>query len=315
MEDLANIQESQQTRALVLSTVAFAICFAIWTIFSIIGIKIKQELGLNNTQFGILVATPILTGSLSRIFLGIWTDQFGGRLVFSLVMIASAISTWLLIHVHTYDLYLLAALGIGLAGGSFAVGVAYVSKWYPTEKQGTVLGIFGAGNIGAAATHFGAPFLLIAFGWQSVAQVYAVILLITAILFWFFAKDDPTLIKRRKAKQKPASFIHQLAPLKHLQVWRFSLYYAFSFGAFVALALWLPRYYVDVYHLKIQTAGMLTALAYTIPGSLFRALGGYLSDKLGARKIMYMMFIVSAICTFLLAYPPTEYLVHGINGK
>ena len=315
MDNLTNVSKNDQLRALILSTVAFTVCFAIWTVFSIIGIKIKQNLGLNDTEFGILVAMPILTGSISRVFLGIWSDRFGGRLIFTLVMLASAGSTWLLVDVHTYGFYLLAALGIGLAGGSFATGIAYVSRWYPAEEQGTVLGIFGAGNIGAAVTHFAAPLLLVVFGWQGVARVYAVALLIMAIIFWFFTKDDPSLAHRRKSKQKLPTLAEQLAPLKHMQVWRFSFYYAFSFGAFVALALWLPRYYVSVYKLSIPVAGLLTAFAYTLPGSVFRALGGYLSDKMGARRIMYFMFIVSAICTFLLAYPPTDYVVHGIRGS
>ncbi len=161
----------QQRRALTASTLSFTVCFAVWTIFSIIGIKIKAELGLNDTQFGILVATPILTGSLSRLFLGIWTDQYGGRLVYTLQMLTTAVAVYLLTLVSSYSMFLVAALGLGLAGGSFAVGVAYVSRWYPKEQQGTALGIFGMGNVGAAVTNFGAPLLLVALGgaWQDVA--------------------------------------------------------------------------------------------------------------------------------------------------
>ena len=125
-----------------MSTVAFTACFAVWTIFSIIGVRIKQDLGLNDTEFGLLVATPILTGSLTRIFLGIWTDQYGGRLVFTLVMILTAVATWLLSTVSTYPMFLLAALGVGLAGGSFAVGIAYVSRWYPKRTPGHGAGHF-----------------------------------------------------------------------------------------------------------------------------------------------------------------------------
>ncbi|MEZ5834039.1 MAG: MFS transporter, partial [Dongiaceae bacterium] len=158
MVNLDQVTSTQQRQALGLSTFAFAACFAVWTIFSILGIRIKQNLGLNDTEFGLLVAMPILTGSLSRIFLGIWTDQYGGRLVYTLVMLASAAATFLLSQATTYPMFLLAALGVGLAGGSFAVGIAYVSKWYPPAKQGTALGIFGMGNVGSAITSFGAPF-------------------------------------------------------------------------------------------------------------------------------------------------------------
>ena len=126
--------KSQKSRALSLSTVAFTACFAVWTIFAIIGVEIKAELGLNDTQFGLLVGTPILTGSLVRVFLGVWTDQYGGRVVFPLTMLASALSTWLLSTADSYGLMLIAALGLGLAGGGFAVGVAYVSKFFPAEK-------------------------------------------------------------------------------------------------------------------------------------------------------------------------------------
>ena len=154
MADEQSVTPQEQGRALWLSTIAFTVCFAVWTIFAIIGIRIKEELGLNETQFGLLVGTPILTGSLIRVALGIWTDQYGGRLVYTLTMLAAAIATFLLSYAHTYPQMLLAALGVGIAGGSFAVGVAYVSRWYPAEKQGTALGIFGAGNVGAAVTKF-----------------------------------------------------------------------------------------------------------------------------------------------------------------
>ncbi len=306
-------RRSDQNRALWLSTISFTVCFAVWTIFSIIGIQIKKDLGLNDTQFGLLVGTPILTGSLIRLVLGIWTDQYGGRIVFSAVMAAGAVATALLSYAYDYPTFLLAALGVGVAGGSFAVGIAYVSRWYPKGKQGTALGIFGVGNVGAAVTKFLAPFVLIAFGWKTVALAWAGALMAMAIAFLLFAKDDPQLAERRRQGVKPEPFAAQLAPLKNLQVWRFSLYYFFVFGAFVALSLWLPRYFIGVYGVDIATAGMLGA-AYSIPGSVFRAAGGVLSDKFGARRIMYWTFIASVIVTFLLSYPATTYTVEGIRG-
>jgi len=310
-----NVSSSQSTQALTASTLAFTVCFAVWTIFSIIGIKIKNDLGLNDTQFGILVATPILTGSLSRLFLGIWSDQYGGRLVFTLQMLTTAFAAYLLTKVSTYPMFIVAALGLGLAGGSFSVGITYVSKWYSKERQGTALGIFGMGNVGAAITNFGAPFLLIAMDgqWQGVAQVYAIILAITAVVFFLFTKNDPASEERKRKGIRHESFKKQMEPLKDIQVWRFSLYYFFVFGAFVALALWLPRYYVGAYGLELKTAGMLAA-CYALPGSVFRALGGWLSDVIGARKVMYWTFIASIFCTAIMSYPATDYTVAGING-
>jgi NNP family nitrate/nitrite transporter-like MFS transporter len=173
MMKVTGVRRDDQHRALWLSTIAFTVCFAVWTIFSIIGVQIKKDLGLNETQFGLLIGTPILTGSLIRLMLGIWTDQYGGRIVYTAVMLSAAVATWLLTFAYDYPTFLLAALGIGIAGGSFAVGIAYVSKWYPRETQGTALGIFGAGNVGAAVTKFAAPFIMVAYGWKTVANVWA----------------------------------------------------------------------------------------------------------------------------------------------
>ena len=313
MQDRTESGSNRSHQALGASTVAFTVCFAVWTIFSIIGIRIKQDLGLTDTEFGILIATPILTGSLSRIFLGIWTDQYGGRTVYTVLMAVTAVAAWLLSTVSTYPMFLVAALGVGLAGGSFAVGIAFVSRWYDRTHQGTALGMFGIGNVGAAITNFGAPFLLVAFGWERAAQIYAVVLLATAVVFFLVTKEDPVTAARRAKGVKPRSAILQLEPLRHLQVWRFSVYYFFVFGAFVALALWLPRYYVGVYGLDVKTAGMLAA-AYALPGSIFRALGGYLSDRFGARLVMYWTFVVSVVVCFFLSYPSTDYVVQGVDG-
>ena len=308
---LEEIPHSKQTKALGMSTLAFAVCFAVWTIFSIIGLRLKDELGLDETEFGLLVGTPILTGSISRILLGIWTDQYGGRIVYVAVMLCAAVATYLLSHADTYAMVLIAGLGLGLAGGSFAAGVAYVSKWYPQNRQGTALGIFGVGNIGAAVTTFVAPFVLVAFGWQVVAQVWAAVLAGMALIFWFTAEDDPQLKARRLRGEKSKSLLEQLGPLKKIQVWRFSIYYFFAFGGSVALTLWLPRYLMEVYDLDIETAGILTAF-YAISASLFRAYGGHLADRYGARSVMYLTFGVSMVCTFMLSYPETDYVVTSI---
>ncbi|MHA7881840.1 MFS transporter [Nitratireductor rhodophyticola] len=306
-------QETTPRRALTMSTIAFTVCFAVWTIFSIIGIRLKEELGLSETQFGLLVGTPILTGSLVRMILGIWTDRYGGRLVYMATMLTAAAATVLLSFAHSYTMVLLAALGVGVAGGSFAVGVAYVSRFFPAEKQGTALGIFGVGNVGAALTKFVAPFVMVAWGWETVAQLWAAALVVMALVFWFTTSDDPVTRAQRTGQIKRRSFTSEFEPLKNVQVWRFSLYYFFVFGAFVALALWLPRYVIGVYGFDIKTAGLIGA-AYSLPASVFRAYGGALSDKAGARTVMYWTFAVSAACTLILSIPAADYVVQGIEG-
>lgn len=308
-EDSTALERQAQYRALGLSTGAFTLCFAAWTLFSIIGIQIKQELGLSDSQLGLLMATPILSGAISRLFLGLLTDRFGGRWVFGLLMLVSAGAIFLLSLATTYPLMLVAALGVGFAGGSFIVGVAYTSAWYPPGRQGTALGIFGAGNVGSALTNFGAPFLLILLGWQGTARIYALILALAGLAFIVLAKDEPN----REQGLLKGTLAAQLAPLQEARVWRFALYYFFVFGAFVALALWLPHYLMEVYGLSVVAAGIVAAL-YTIPASLFRILGGWLSDRYGARRVMYWTLAASVVLTFLLSYPPTEYRVTGVSA-
>lgn len=290
---------AEACRALGFSTFAFTICFAVWTIFSIIGLQIREELLLGETQFGLLIGLPILTGSLVRIALGVLTDRLGGRRVYTLTMLAAAVATFLLSWASTWPQMLIAALGVGLAGGSFAVGVAYVSRFYAKGRQGTALGIFGTGNVGAALTKFVAPFVMLAFGWQATAQIWAAALALTAVLFWIFSKEDPVTAT---GAGRRTSLRAEFAPLAQMRVWRFSAYYFFSFGGFVALALWLPHYLTQVYGFDIRTAGMIGA-AYSIPGSIFRAYGGVLSDRIGARSVMYATFIVSLAATAILSLP------------
>lgn len=302
------ITEGQRRWALAASTISFMACFALWTIFSIIGIQIKKQLGLNDTEFGLLVGTPILTGSISRLFIGVLADRYGGRKVLAVVMLMAAAAGFSLSYATTYPQFLIAALVMGVAGGSFAAGVAYVARWFPKERTGTALGIFGIGTFGAAVTNFSSP-LMVALGWTAITRIWAVALAAIAVGFYAFTREDPLAASKRNAP----SLAQQLEPLRKLQVWRFAIYYFFVFGAFVALALWLPRYYTGAYGISIATAGML-ATAFSLPGSVFRAVGGWLSDKFGARAIMYLTFGVSVVTTFLLSYPTTHYVVQGIKG-
>ncbi|NOZ55017.1 MAG: MFS transporter [Gammaproteobacteria bacterium] len=295
-----------------MNTVAFAVNFAVWTMFSVIGIKIKDELGLNNTEFGLLVATPILTGSLVRLPLGLLTDRFGGRIVYFIQMILVAIPTYGLSFATEYWQYLVIGLFVGLAGGSFAIGIAYTSAWFPKERQGTAMGIFGAGNAGAAITNLVAPIIVVASGWRAVPEVYSFAMLVMAVLFWFTTYPDP-LLEARKKNKTHIKLAQQLAPLAEARVWRFGLAYYFVFGGFVALALWLPKYYVGEYGLSLQEAALIT-MFFTLPSGLIRALGGWMSDKWGGDKVTWIVFWVSIVCLFLVSYPQTTLIIHGIEG-
>ncbi|MFZ4708661.1 MAG: MFS transporter, partial [Zwartia sp.] len=186
-------QTRTATTVLTSSTLAFTICFAVWMMFAVIGIPIKKQLGLNETEFGLLAAMPVLTGSLIRVPLGIWTDRFGGRIVFFLLMLSTVAPIWLMSYATEYWHFLAIGCFVGLAGGSFSVGTPYVARWFPKNRQGLAMGIFGAGNSGSALTKFVAPALIAsaAGSWTIVPQVYSIAMLITAVLFWIFSSTNP----------------------------------------------------------------------------------------------------------------------------
>ena len=309
---MAMTEQGKRVSVLTMNTLAFTVNFAIWTMFSIIGIRIKAELGLNETEFGLLVATPILTGSLIRLPLGMLTDRYGGRIVFFIHMLLVAIPTYGLAFATQYWQYLVIGLFVGLAGGSFAIGIAYTSAWFPKEKQGTAMGIFGVGNAGSAVTNLAAPLLVVAFGWRMVPQVYSIALLVMAVIFWFLTFPDPKLEERKRKNVFP-TIGQQLAPLMDARVWRLGLAYYFVFGGFVALALWLPKYYIGEYGLDLKTAAFIT-MFFTLPSGVIRALGGFVSDRWGGDTVTWWVFWVCIVCLFFLAYPPTTLTIHGIKG-
>lgn len=306
---IVDFDNQKKWSVLTMNTVAFTANFAVWTMFSIIGIQIRQELGLNDTQFALLVAMPILSGSLSRWPLGLLADHYGGRIVFLLQMILVALPTYALMFASEYWQYLIIGFFVGLAGGSFAIGIAYTSAWFEREKQGMAMGIFGIGNAGAAVTNLMAPLIIVAYGWRMVPQSYAVAMLLVAVLFWLFTWPDP---RHEKGKTDSRRFLEHAAPLTDLRVWRFSFYYFFVFGGFVALALWLPQYFVGEYGLSLSASSFAT-LAFTIPAVFIRPFGGWLSDRFGAEQLNWSIFWVCLVCLFFLSYPPTTMTIHGIE--
>ncbi|RQO53721.1 MFS transporter [Paucibacter sp. KBW04] len=299
---------SRAISVLVVSTLAFTVCFMVWMMFGVIGIPIKKQLGLNATEFGLLTAMPVLTGSLIRVPLGIWTDKFGGRIVFFSLMMACVLPIWLMSYATAYWHFLVIGAFVGLAGGSFSVGTPYVARWFPKNRQGFAMGVFGAGNSGAAVNKFVAPALVVAFGWTLVPHVYAAVLLGTAILFWFFSYSDETHLVASKA-----SFVSQLKALRDPKVLKYCQYYSIVFGGYVALSLWMVQYYVGEYGLDIRIAALLAA-CFSLPGGVLRAIGGWMSDKYGAHAVTWWVLWVSWICLFLLSYPQTDFSIQTVDG-
>ncbi len=298
----------QALSVLIVSTLAFTVCFMVWMMFGVIGIPIKKALDLNATQFGLLMATPVLTGSLIRVPLGIWTDKYGGRIVMTILMALTVPAIYLMSYATAYWHFLTIGLFVGLAGGSFSVGTPYVARWFPKHQQGFAMGIYGAGNSGAAVNKFVAPALVVAFGWAMVPQVYAAIMFGTVLLFWFFSYSDPTHLVSTNVK-----FRDQLKALKDPKVLKYCQYYSIVFGGYVALSLWMVQYYVGEFGLEIRSAALLAA-CFSLPGGVLRAVGGWLSDKWGAHSVTWWVLWVSWICLFLLSYPQTDFTIATITG-
>jgi MFS transporter, NNP family, nitrate/nitrite transporter len=301
-------QQYKAWSVVIASTIAFTVCFMIWMMFAVIGIPIKASLGLNETEFGILIATPVLTGSLIRLPLGMWTDKFGGRIVFVILMLSTVLPIYLISQCTQYWQFLVTGLFVGVAGGAFTVGIAYCARWFPKSRQGLAMGIFGAGNTGAAVTKLVAPLIVVVYGWTMVPKMYAVLMLVIAILFWFFTFSDPA-----HKVGKTVSMREQLAVLKDPKVWKYSQYYSIVFGGYVALALWMTKYYIGEYGFDLKTAALMAA-AFSIPGGVLRAVGGYFSDKFGAHTVTWWVLWVSLACLFFLSYPQTDVSITTVKG-
>ena len=290
------------------STLSFTVCFMIWMVFAVLGIPIKAQLGLSQTQFGVLTAMPVLSGSLIRVPLGILTDRYGGRIVFFILMIACIPAVFLLQYATQYWHFLALGLWMGLIGGSFSVGTPYVAKWFDQHRQGLAMGIFGAGNAGTAVNKFIAPTLIVAFGWTFVPTVYSAVLLVTALIFWFTTYADPKHLTAKKVKLSD-----QLRLIKQPAVLRYCQYYSIVFGGYVGLSLWMVSYYVQEYHFNLTQAAFLAA-CFSLPGGILRALGGWLSDKYGAYKVTWAVMWVCWVAFFILSYPQTQMQIQTVDG-
>jgi NNP family nitrate/nitrite transporter-like MFS transporter len=300
---------SRAIRVLSLSTLAFTVNFACWMMYGVLitYLIINRMYDWDKTQIGWLIGIPVLTGAVLRLPAGVLTDMYGGRKVFTGVMLLAAIPMYMVSMADSFWAFFFLGLGFGLSGSTFAVGIAYTSVWFEKKRQGTALGIFGAGNAGAALTAVFAPILLSRLtdnganleGWRTLPQLYAAMLVIVALLFWVFTYE------RKVSHDEGTSLRKRLEPLREIRVWRFGFYYFLVFGGFVALAQWLVPYYVNVYTLSIATAGLLTAV-FSFPSGVIRALGGWMSDRWGARKVMYWILIACLGCSLMLLPPKMD---------
>lgn len=303
-----NYRNPGASTALSMATIAFAANFSVWTLYAIMAFYIEPSLELSSTELGILLATPMFTGAVLRIPVGMMIEYFQPKNVFISQMILVAPGLFLLPHVNSFNAYLLLGLWIGISGTSFTIGIRYITDWFDRKQQGTAMGIFGAGNAGAAITFAGVPIIVRLLDWAYVGTIYGLGILLMAFVFYLFAPTTPSHL----LAPPPGTFKQQLAPLKVLRVWRFGLYYYFVFGSFLALILWLPHYYHSAYNLAMPEALAFT-LFFVTTSSMARALGGWFADRYGGRTVNWSVFWVCLVCLFFLSYPPTTMTVHGIN--
>ncbi|MBP6183220.1 MFS transporter, partial [Flavobacterium sp.] len=303
---------SQSHRILFLNTLAFTVCFACWTLNGVL-VTFLVDNGIFNwsvVQVGWLLGIPILTGSIMRLPIGMLTDKYGGKYVFSFLLLLCSIPLFLLPLADSFFMFAVLSFLFGMVGTSFAVGIGFTSIWYPKEWQGRALGIFGMGNAGAAITTFMAPSLLNEFsiedpqnGWKLLPVIYGFALVIIGVLFLIFAKN-------KKLENNTKTVSQMLGSLKSVRVWRFGAYYFLVFGCFVAYAQWLLPNFMNVYQTSLVMGGMFATM-FSLPSGVIRAFGGYLSDKFGARKVMYWVLTSSVILSALLMVPKMDITTAG----
>lgn len=295
-------------KILCLNTLGFTVCFAAWMLNGVLVAFLveNQVFSWTPVEVGWLLGIPVLTGAVSRFPAGLLTDKYGGKWIYGGLLLFCAIPMYFLSYADDYFTYALMSFGFGLTGASFSIGIAYTSIWYPRNAQGTALGIFGAGNAGAAITTLCAPILLESLtdhgnnieNWRILPQIYAAVLAVMGVIFLMFTEN-------KKPDHSAQSFSQILSPLKEIKVWRLGCYYFLVFGCFVALSQWLVPYYMNVFAVSLVTAGLLAAI-FSLPSGLIRALGGWMSDHWGPRKVMYWVLSLSTFSCFFLITPPMQ---------
>jgi MFS transporter, NNP family, nitrate/nitrite transporter len=282
-------------RHLALGTISFAICFAAWGLVAAFAPAFRQQFHLSASETALLVAVPVLLGSLARIPMGMLTDRFGGRITFSLLLAFVALPLLMVPEAKGLNQLITTAFFLGVAGSSFAVGVGYVSRWYSMERQGSALGIYGLGNIGQSAAVFLGPVLAARFGSASVYRAAAALCAVWAVVFYLGARNAPVTVR-------PRSVGDMLAVLARERLsWALAAFYFLTFGGFVAFSIYLPTLLRDEFGLSATDAGLRTA-GFVVLATLMRPVGGWLSDIIGGARVLNGVFFAIALFALLLGW-------------
>jgi len=295
-------------RALFLSTTAFAVSFAVWGLIAALAPTFTQLYTLSATQKSVMIAVPVLLGSIGRLFSGMLADKFGGRNVMAALLIFSAIPAVAVGFSTSFNQLVIFGLFLGIAGTTFPVGVGFTSRWFAQEKQGTALGVYGMGNIGQSIAVFFAPVLAMALGdWRTVFFIFAGVSLIWGVVFYMMAANDATTAR-------PRTLAEMMQPLKTSKTaWILSLFYFLTFGGFVALALYMPTLLREIFNLTPTDAGARTA-GFVVLATLMRPVGGILADRIGGARVLVFVFIAIAILSLLLSVTTIVLFTIGALG-
>jgi len=310
MTDTAPAVDLRQGQAtnLALATAAFAVSFWAWNMIAPLAVRYADDMGLSSSQKSMIIATPVLVGSLGRIIAGALTDRFGGRLMFTLLLLVTAPCVLLVALAGTRDSYglmLLFGLFLGIGGTTFAVGIPFVNAWYEADRRGLATGIFGAGMGGSALSAFFTPRFVDWFGYTAAHVIIAVALVVVASLVWFAMRDSPLW------RPNTDPVVPKLAAAAKLAVtWQMAFLYAVAFGGFVAFSTYLPTYLKDVYDFDLTGAGTRTA-GFAVAAVIARPIGGVLSDRIGPRPVAATAFAGTAVMALVVALQPDPEISAG----
>lgn len=297
--------KQKQMSALLLSTLAMIISFSVWSVFSPIASTIQEQFQLSETQKSFIIVTPIILGSLMRIPIGIIADKYGGRKVYTLTMLFTIFPMVAAGFVNSFSALLFCAFLIGMAGTTFTIAVTYVTKWFPVEKQGLVLGIIGIGNLGTAVASLSLPTIVQHFGLQWAFWGLAIAISIMALLFWNGTTELPKPNKINTLKDS-------LSVTRLKATWVLSFYYFLTFGGFVAFGFYLPTLFQEAFLLSAVNSGFTVAV-FVIIATFIRPLGGYLADKLGANQVLIILFSGITICASFMALFVNDFQLFSIS--
>lgn len=287
-----------------LATLALAVAFASWGLFAVMGVSIRDSLELSHSQFGLLLASPMVTGSLLSLPVGYLADTRGAKQVLIISLLALIPSMIGLSLAQTYPQFLIAGAGLGVACGVFSAGLSYTAASAPRRHAGFALGLFGMGILGAGISYYTAPLVSDAFGWRA-TPLWSLLPILFSALFLALMGDPSARVHRVSARG-----FHRF--LKRARLWRFALYFSFVFGGYIALVFWLPGFLQGSYELSLHQAATVSIL-FALPGSMMAFAGGWLADRIGANRVSWVVFWLCFITLFLLSYPPTTLIIQGIQ--